>query len=582
MSYDVAIIGGGPAGSTLASLLKKYDPTKKVVVLERERFPREHVGESQLPPISQILDEMGCWDKVEAANFPIKIGATYRWGNSKDLWDFEFLPGTMFKDEPRPAKFEGQRRSTAFQVDRALYDQILLDHAESLGTEVRQETRVSEILREGDKVLGFKLADGSVIEAKHYIDASGSAGLLRRAMEVEADEPNQLKNIAIWDYWENAEWAVKIGVGGTRVNVMSLGYGWLWFIPMSPTRTSIGLIVPADYYKATGKSPEELYVQAVGEEPLIAQLTKNASREGNVRATKDWSYVCKRMYGENWFLVGECAGFADPILAAGMTLAQSGARELAFTILDIDRERHDVTWLRDQYQVRQQKRIGQHIRFANYWYSANGIFTDLQEYTAEIAKEDGFVLDAKKAWQRFGTGAFITEEDDYASFGGFTLDQVKVMHGMMTENWPEWEISKYNEFKLNLNGAKKRASAIYKNGQVEPVGCYQKGNQALPLTSFFGALIMALGGDYTKDLTQAKLKTVSAEELMKALMPILHRYRLGASPNDGLHKAMQSLEGMLLDGWVVGSVDKRKPLFQLATYKETNVIHGNRDISMPV
>ena len=77
--YDVAIIGGGPAGSTLGTLLRKYDGDLSVLILERERFPREHVGESQLPPISAILDEMGCWDKIEAANFPVKIGATYRW-----------------------------------------------------------------------------------------------------------------------------------------------------------------------------------------------------------------------------------------------------------------------------------------------------------------------------------------------------------------------------------------------------------------------------------------------------------------------------------------------------------------------
>ena len=80
MEYDVAIIGGGPAGSTLAAILLKYVPTAKVLILEREIFPREHVGESQLPPVTLVLEEMGCWDKVEAAGFPIKTGALYRWG----------------------------------------------------------------------------------------------------------------------------------------------------------------------------------------------------------------------------------------------------------------------------------------------------------------------------------------------------------------------------------------------------------------------------------------------------------------------------------------------------------------------
>ncbi|MFZ4508654.1 MAG: NAD(P)/FAD-dependent oxidoreductase [Fimbriimonas sp.] len=569
-SYDVAIVGGGPAGSTLGSLLRKYDPSKKVVILEREKFPRDHVGESQLPPISHILDEMGCWDKVEAANFPIKIGATYRWGKSKDLWDFEFLPGAMFNDQERPAKFEGQRRHTAFQVDRATYDKILLDHAAELGCEVREETRVTEVLKEGDRILGFKLSDGSVVEANHYVDASGSAGIMRRSMGVEADEPAQLRNIAIWDYWENAEWAVKIGVGGTRVNVMSLGYGWLWFIPLGPTRTSIGLIVPADHYKSLGKSPEQLYLDAIAEEPLISQLVSNAKREMNLQATKDWSFVCERMAGENWFLVGECAGFADPILAAGMTLAQSGARELAFSILEIDRGKHEAQWVKDQYQTRQQKRISQHIRFANYWYTANGIFTDLQAYTAEIAKDEGFVLDAKKAWQWFGTGAFITEEDDFATYGGFTLDQVKVMHGLMTEHWPEWELSKHNEFKLNLGGAMKKTSATYSGGEIKPVACYIRNNQALPLTGYFALLVHVLNQER------------DADKIMRMLMPLLQKAGMGRNLNDAVHKAMQSLEGMLLDGWVVGSFNKKRPPFQLATYRETNVIHANRDIAVPV
>ncbi|MFI4916853.1 MAG: tryptophan 7-halogenase, partial [Phycisphaerales bacterium JB060] len=129
ISCDVAIIGGGPSGSTLATLLRKYNPALKVLVLEKEVFPREHVGESQLPAISPILNEMGVWDKVEAANFPVKLGASLTWGRDGERWDFDFYPVEEFKDEPRPAKFEGQRQRTAFQVERSIYDKILLDHA---------------------------------------------------------------------------------------------------------------------------------------------------------------------------------------------------------------------------------------------------------------------------------------------------------------------------------------------------------------------------------------------------------------------------------------------------------------------
>ncbi|MBX3362332.1 MAG: tryptophan 7-halogenase [Phycisphaeraceae bacterium] len=120
-AYDVVVVGGGPAGTTVASLLRKYNPNLSVLILEKEKFPREHIGESQLPGISGILHEMGVWDKVEAANFPIKLGASYTWGKIGDIWDFDFYPAEEFVDEARPRssrasaglrRFRSSERST--------------------------------------------------------------------------------------------------------------------------------------------------------------------------------------------------------------------------------------------------------------------------------------------------------------------------------------------------------------------------------------------------------------------------------------------------------------------------------------
>ncbi len=304
-------------------------------IFERETFPRDHVGESLLPPISGVLDEMGCWEKIEKAEFPVKIGATYRWGKSAELWDFDFLAGEAFKDQPRPSKFEGQRKRTTFQVDRAIYDEILLKHAEEMGCDLFQPSKVVKVLRDGDQVQSLQLEDGQSVSARYYIDASGHSGILRRAMGVQSDSPTTLQNIAIWDYWQNTEWAVTVGVGGTRVYIMSLGYGWFWFIPIGPTRTSVGLVVPADYYKKSGMRPEDLYRKALGEDSLLVSLMENATSEGRLQTTRDWSFVADRICGENWFLVGESAGFADPILSAGLTMTHLGGREAAFTILEL-------------------------------------------------------------------------------------------------------------------------------------------------------------------------------------------------------------------------------------------------------
>ena len=316
---DVAIVGGGPAGSTTGALLRKYRPELTVGIFEREQFPREHVGESLLPSVCKVLDEMGCWDAVEGAQFPIKIGATYRWGSSPDLWDFEFLPVSEYRDETRPAKFEGIRARTAFQVDRAIFDKILLDRSADLGCQVFESSQVVQVCHENGSIQSLVLENGDQVEAKFYVDASGASATVRRSLEVPIEQPTKLRNVAFWDYWENADWAVSIGKGATRVLVLSIDWGWIWFIPVGPTRTSIGLVCPADHFKASGLCPTEIYEMALNSEPKIRELTGDAFREGQVRGAKDWSFVAEKLCGANWFLVGEIAGFADPILAAGLT-----------------------------------------------------------------------------------------------------------------------------------------------------------------------------------------------------------------------------------------------------------------------
>jgi flavin-dependent dehydrogenase len=560
---DVAIIGGGPGGSTLGSLLKKYSPEINVLILEREKFPRDHIGESQLPPISAVLDEMGCWDKVEAADFPIKIGATFRWGSSDELWDFEFLPLGQFKDEPRPAKFKGQRLQTAFQVDRAIYDKILLDHAREFGCDVREETQVRKVNRTGDRVDSLTLDSGEEVQAKHYVDASGNAALIRRAMGVEVDEVSNLKNVAFWDYWENAEWAVKIGVGGTRIQILSLGYGWIWFIPLGPTRTSIGLVCPADYFKKSGKTPEQLYLESLALEPRVGALTKNATRTGKISATKDWSYVTEKVFGENWYLVGEAAGFADPILSAGLTLTQTGARELAYIILDIERGGHDANWLKQWYANAQTTRVRQHIRFADFWYTANGVFKDAREYTREIARDVGLELDAEEAFKWIGAGGFAWDSSGQVGLGGYDVAGVKTITQKFTGDRAEWSLNNYNVFRINLQGATASTIPAFSGGQIRAVPCYIRGNKTLNSIGLFKFLIEQLKGE----------RTIS--ELVNL---IKGSGNFGFATNDlALHYTMQTLEIMINDGWVDARLSRGKPRIQLTTPDEGEIVHTNRD-----
>lgn len=560
---DVAIIGGGPGGSTCGALLKKYAPSLRVVIFEKERFPRDHIGESQLPPISAVLDEMGCWDKVEAANFPIKVGATFKWGSRGELWDFEFLPLKDFKNEPRPAKFVGQRRQTAFQVDRAIYDDILLRHAESLGCEVHEQTQVRRVEHEGDRVTGLTLADGRRVEARHYVDSSGHVGVMRRALGIPVEAPTALQNIAIWDYWENAEWAVHIGVGGTRIQIVSIDFGWIWFIPLGPTRTSVGLVCPAKFYKESGRTARQLYDEALSREDRLRGLLANATARGRLETTSDWSFVADRTVGENWMLVGEAAGFADPILSAGLTLTHTGAREAAYTIIALDAGEHNADWLRDQYDHNQRARVRQHIRFADFWYAANAQFTDLQAHCAEIARESGLRLTPQAAWRWLAQGGFSNDFIGQVGIGGYDLTAAKQLLQMFTQRNASWQLNEVNVLRLNLTGAERQPIALYQDGRIEAIDCYIKGHLRLPVADMHARLIRMLG-------TTSNVGEIftSLEREFAATLPPPHR-------RVAMQHAMQTLEVMLNDGWVIGKLDKRKPRLSLETPEEGDIIHSH-------
>ncbi|MFG0273958.1 MAG: NAD(P)/FAD-dependent oxidoreductase [Phycisphaerales bacterium] len=562
---SVCIAGGGPAGATCGALLRKYNPDVSVLIVEKATFPRDHVGESQLPGCAHVCHEMGCWDEIEAAGFPIKIGASYTWGANKEIWDFDFVDPNAFPDMPRPGKFEGVRRQTAFQVDRAKYDEILLNQAAKLGCEVVQGVQVTEVERDGDRIVSLGLSDGRRVNARHYVDATGAPAVLRRAMGVESFAPKELRNIAVWGYWENAEWAVNIGVGGTRVQVRSLPYGWIWFIPLGPTRTSIGLIVPTEHYKASGKRPEELYHEAIRQETSIAPLIKNARMQGETHSIKDWSHLADRLVGENWWLIGESAGFADPILAAGMLVAHNSGRDLAYTLNEMERGELDSGWLRTRFNERHRRNIWQYIRFAQFWYAANGCFTDLQEQCAKIAGEGGLKLDPKQAWRWLSQGGFAIDEVIRPSLGSYDVFAARDILGAFLGGDRTPVFQKYNVFTLNLHGAEPDVIGDLKEGRIIPTRCLRKGKSTLPLAGYYGNMVRIL--QQTQDIT-------TVEGMIRSLVPNVSR----AQQDAVLQTHMAVLEVMVQEGWVLTKTDKKRPFLRMraAQAEGSRAIIGGR------
>jgi hypothetical protein len=415
---------------------------------------------------------------------------------------------------------------------------------------------VTKVLRDGDRVDGLVVSSGQAVAARHYVDASGHCGLLRRAMNVPVDCPTRLKNIAFWDYWENAEWAVSIGTGGTLVQVLSLGHGWIWFIPLGPTRTSIGFICPAAYFKQSGKPPEQVYAEAVRAEPRVMQLTAGAVREGRLRTTSDWSFLAERTAGSNWFLVGESAGFADPVLSAGLTLAHNAGREAAYTILELDRGDLDPAWLRACYDLNQRRRIGQHIRFADFFYAANGQFTDLQEHCQAIARDAGLDLSPDAAWQWLAWGGFTNEVVGLPAISGFDLGSAKQVTQLITKDEARWRINDYNRFRLNLSGAVEECVPNYAAGRIVAVPCYQRAGSRLPITGMFGLVVQILRGasdmeSIIRDFLQVSTGKLSGPDIAVAVK-----------------QTLQVLEVLVDEGWVEAWLDPSLPRLQVFTPDE--------------
>jgi flavin-dependent dehydrogenase len=542
MNFDVAIIGGGPAGSIVASLLKRYDPSLSVAIFERERFPRDHVGESLLPSACIILHEAGVWEKVEAANFPVKVGAVYRWGQTPELIQFEFLPGETLEGYSRPAPFDRARAGMAFQVDRSVFDSILLGHAEDLGCTVYQESKVTRVNVAEDHVVGIETkisgTETELITARYYVDASGVGAILRRAFSVPVESPTRLRNIAIWDYWQDCVWPSRVGVDGTHIQVLSVGWGWLWFIAIGASRTSVGLVTPASYFKQSGLSREEIYLKGIAEQPRICELVKDGTRENRLSADRDWSYLAERICGENWFLAGDSCGFADPILSAGISLALTGARKVAYSILALEEGSLDTAWIKSEYERTHTRNIRNHIRFADYWYSANTKFTDLQEYCSEIARSSGLNLDANEAFRWIGTGGFVDDViTDIPYAGSYRLSEIKKAILRFSGQEPEWIAAKYGRFRLNLDGAERVTVARYFDGKMIPCDGYKKGDQVLVVHGLYKIAVVALGVEHV---------AVKVLEYMKKAI----KRHSPLSDKETFILAMEVLEAMVVAGWI--------------------------------
>ena len=352
--YDVAIIGGGPAGSTAATLLARAG--RRVIVCERERFPRFHIGESLLPISMRTFARLGVLEKFERAGFLRKYGVEMAGACSDTGVKF------YFKDA------YGSKIENSYQVPRAEFDKVLLDHAAENGAEVREESSVTKVVFFDDHVnlrIEGKGSAGETIDARYVIDASGRHSVLGNQFQVKETYP-RLQKISIFAHYEGVE--MNQGRAGTLTRQLRAADRWFWYIPLSPSRSSIGVVLDGALFKQAKKLPEDFLADSLAEQPFFAHRMGRARRVSPVHATADFSYRQRRLTGDRWLLAGDAAGFIDPVFSSGVFLALLAGEQCADTLHVVLDHPHQAPRLFGRYEKLLRRVMKSYLRVVNAWY----------------------------------------------------------------------------------------------------------------------------------------------------------------------------------------------------------------------
>jgi len=353
--YDVAIIGGGPAGSTAAALLGRAG--RRVVVFERDKFPRFHIGESLLPFSMKAFTRLGLHEKFKAAGFMEKFGGEMYGACGKEGVKFYFEDG-----------FRSQT-DRSYQVTRAEFDKVLLDHAAENGAEVREETAVEKVDFSPNEVhlhVRGKTSGPAEVRAKYLIDASGRNSIVSAMFKLKKTYQH-LQKVSIFAHYDGL--VREQGRDGTLTRMVRAIDRWFWVIPLTENRTSIGVVLDAATYKNAKLSPEEFFEQAIAEQPLLTRRMAAAERVTPVSVEADFSYRTSRMTGDRWMLAGDSAGFIDPVFSSGVFLAVLAGEQAAdalHAVLDDSSKRRRLF---ARYDRSLNKAMDVYLRFVNAWYS---------------------------------------------------------------------------------------------------------------------------------------------------------------------------------------------------------------------
>ncbi len=308
---EVLIIGGGPAGASAAALLAGHG--HDVLVLEREKFPRYHVGESLIPFTFHPLERLGLIPRMRASAFQKKYSVVFVQPDGRASQPFYFF-----------ARYDRETVAQTWQVLRSEFDQMLLDHARERGAQVFEQTTVTDLLREDGRVVGVRArhADGAWAEyrAPITLDCSGkeSFAAVRHGWRVR--DP-YLNKVAVWTYYVGSKREAGIDEGQTTVAFVP-EKGWFWHIPLHGDRVSVGVVAEGRYLTRGGvKDPAAIFQREVQQNRWIADHLSTGRQVGPYYVTSEYTHHARHCYAPGLLLVGDAFCFLDPVFSSGLMLA---------------------------------------------------------------------------------------------------------------------------------------------------------------------------------------------------------------------------------------------------------------------
>jgi geranylgeranyl reductase family protein len=350
--YDVAIIGGGPAGSTAACVLAQHG--RKVVVLEREKFPRFHIGESLLPYSMNAFERLGVQEKLKAISME-KIGGEVASSCGSRKVRFYFRTGFRLE------------QTKSYQVKRADFDKLLLDHAAEAGARVHEEAHVEKVEFASDSVsLSVKMeGETKGVTARYLIDCSGRNSVVGSLFKLRMPYES-LQKFSVFAHYEDVPLRDREELNLTRL-IRGRDF-WFWMIAVSETRVSVGVVTDTSRFRELKKSPEEALEYFIQNSREMQERMQGARQVSQVYSISDYSYRNSRFTGDRWMLAGDAAGFIDPIFSTGVFLAILSGEQCADALNDVlDHPRRQGALFR-KYEKNLRRVMGKYLRFVEAWY----------------------------------------------------------------------------------------------------------------------------------------------------------------------------------------------------------------------